>query len=110
MSKILELYNSWSKPGKGGSTSPIGSTGTYINGKENTAVKGGATTDFFSVQKTLGAEIEGFKANAQKGDPTAYPLDNETAMSKARTQETGGTYDFKPTDWNNKYSDSFVRE
>jgi hypothetical protein len=109
MSKILELYNNWAKPGKGGSTTPIGSTGTYINGKENTA-NGSATTDFFTVQKALGAEIEGFKAKAQKGDPTAYPLDDDKAMDKARTQETGGTYDFTPTDWNNPYSKSFVRE
>lgn len=109
MSKILELYNSWSRPGVKGGKEKISSPAKYINGKEFSA-GGGTTTDFFSVAKTLGAEIDGFKANAQKGDPSAYPLDNEKAMEKARTQETGGTYDFKLNDWNNKYSSTFVRE
>lgn len=110
MSKLLELYNTWSRPGKKGNTTPIGSAGNYINGRENTA-GGQAAVDFIKMADKLGgAEIPGFITNQQKGDPTNYPVDNEKAMEIARTQETGGTYDFEPFDWNNTYSKSFVRE
>jgi hypothetical protein len=109
MSKLLDLYTNWQRPGKAGQVESISSPGKYINGRENNA-DGRLATDFFKVQATLGAEIEGFKTKRQKGDPTEYPVADDKAMQKAREQETGGTYDTKLYDWNNNYTKSFIRE
>lgn len=109
MSKLLDLYTKWQRPGKAGQVESIAAPGKYINGRENSA-NGGMATDFFKTKPTLGAEIEGFKTKRQKGDPTEYPVDDKKAMQKAREQETGGTYESKQFDSANTYTKSFVRE
>ena len=74
--------------GKNKTEVKIGSPANFMNGKENTADK---------------QSVNGFKPNSQK-NISAFPLDDNKALDKARTEETGVTLD------TTSYSSTVVRE
>lgn len=109
MSKLLDLYKTWSKTDKNGNKVPIGKPGQYIAGTENTA--NGQAVDFLSTEKSLIGKnvIPGFIPHRKKYQ-SDYPITDDKTLEIARVEETGGTHNVPRFDVNNKFTDSFIRE
>jgi hypothetical protein len=109
MSKILEMYQKWSRLDKDNNFVAITKPGRYITGTENTA--NGQSVNFLSTKGSLlgGDYIKGFIPHRKKHE-SDYPLTNDVVLEKARIRETQGTHVVTRLTQDQTYSFLFKRE
>jgi hypothetical protein len=109
MSKILEMYQKWSRLDKDNNLVAITRPGRYITGTENTA--NGQSVNFLTTRGSLlgGDYVKGFIPSRKKYE-SDYPLTNDEVLEKARIRETGGTHSVTRLTKDLSYSFLFKRE